>query len=284
MVCKNIECVNETKNNNVYCSLTCRNIFVNKHLRNYSKLKKTNLKKKERLMEIYYKSPKKCKYCDEIIIYEKRRNKYCNGSCSSSHTNIGRVHSDETRYKLSKAAINNNSISYLDKDGEKLRKRKKYYKSPKKCKHCISVIEYSKRDYIFCDKECKNKYNREKLTEYKRYKLDCKFDFNLANYIDEFNFKLVEKYGWYKAKNNGDNLNGVSRDHMYSVYEGFKNDINSRLISHPGNCELMKHEFNFKKFTGCSITIKELKQKIKKWENKHGYFYGYNFLEELENK
>ena len=38
MKCKNIECQNETTGKRVYCSLTCRNIFVNKYLRNYDKV------------------------------------------------------------------------------------------------------------------------------------------------------------------------------------------------------------------------------------------------------
>ena len=39
---------------------------------------------------------------------------------------------------------------------------------------------------------------------------------------------LIKKYGWYKAKNHGNNLNGISRDHMLSIADGFKNSIDPK--------------------------------------------------------
>ena len=47
MKCKNIECENETIGKRVYCSLTCRNVFVNKYLRNYDKVSDTFKQKKK---------------------------------------------------------------------------------------------------------------------------------------------------------------------------------------------------------------------------------------------
>ena len=38
MKCKNIECVNMTIGKRVYCSLVCRNYYVNKYLRDYTKI------------------------------------------------------------------------------------------------------------------------------------------------------------------------------------------------------------------------------------------------------
>lgn len=38
-------------------------------------------------IEIYNSSPKFCCYCQEKISYEKRRNKFCNSSCSAKFTN-----------------------------------------------------------------------------------------------------------------------------------------------------------------------------------------------------
>jgi hypothetical protein len=71
MKCKNIECENETKGKNIYCSLSCRNIYVNKYLRNYDKYSDT-IKEKNNLKEIeYLKSPKTCK-CGEIIPFSIR--------------------------------------------------------------------------------------------------------------------------------------------------------------------------------------------------------------------
>ena len=47
MKCKNIECQNETKGKNLYCSLTCRNVYVNKYMRNYDKVSDFHQKKKQ---------------------------------------------------------------------------------------------------------------------------------------------------------------------------------------------------------------------------------------------
>ena len=39
--------------------------------------------------EIYEQNPKYCKYCGEIILYEKRENDFCSHSCSASYNNKG---------------------------------------------------------------------------------------------------------------------------------------------------------------------------------------------------
>jgi DNA-binding CsgD family transcriptional regulator len=99
-----------------------------------------------------------------------------------------------------------------------------------------------------------------------RYRQLCEFKFSLNEFPNKFNFNLIEKYGWYKAKNRGDNPNGVSRDHMYSVKEGFKNNINPYYLSHPANCILMVHNENNKKKTKCSITLEELINRVEEWD------------------
>lgn len=101
--CKNIECYNSTIGENSYCSFNCRNIYVNKYLRDYSK-NGAGLSKEKK----YYENPKKCKKCNDIIKYEQRRNDYCGSSCSASKNNIGRVFSEETKKKMSiSASIDN---------------------------------------------------------------------------------------------------------------------------------------------------------------------------------
>ena len=79
--------------------------------------------------------------------------------------------------------------------------------------------------------------------------------FSLDAYPEEFDFSLIEKYGWYKAKNNGDNPNGVSRDHMFSVKDGFLNKIDPKIISHPANCRLVLQRENAKKRNKSCITL-----------------------------
>ena len=104
------------------------------------------------------------------------------------------------------------------------------------------------------------------MDEYQKYKQDCLFKFNLADYPEHFDFSLIEKYGWYSPTNKKNNLEGVSRDHMLSVREGFELGIDPKLISHPANCRLMKHTDNISKNKKSVITVEELLEKIKEFD------------------
>jgi hypothetical protein len=106
----------------------------------------------------------------------------------------------------------------------------------------------------------------------------------LNSFPEEFKFSLIKENGWYKAKNHGDNLYGVSRDHIFSVNEAFKNKIDPYYISHPANCELLLHSDNASKSDNCKITINDLKNKVKKWNNKYGIYenkINYELLKEM---
>lgn len=56
---------------------------------------------------------------------------------------------------------------------------------------------------------------------------------------------------------------------MYSIMEGYKNNIDPKIISHPANCKLMIHNENVSKNFRCSINIIDLKEKIIKWDKKY---------------
>lgn len=102
------------------------------------------------------------------------------------------------------------------------------------------------------------------------YRADCAFKFNLSDYPDEFDFTLIEIYGWYKPKNRGNNLNGVSRDHAVSVRYGFDNDLPAEHLSHPANCVLMQHGENVSKGKKITMSYEELLKRIEEWDKKYG--------------
>jgi hypothetical protein len=102
-----------------------------------------------------------------------------------------------------------------------------------------------------------------------RYRQLCEFKFSLKDYPNEFDFKLIESYGWYKAKNRGNNLNGVSRDHMFSVKMGYELNVDPYYISHPSNCKLMTHIKNSEKHSSSSITIDDLYERVNSWNIKY---------------
>lgn len=147
------------------------------------------------------------------------------------------------------------------------------------CKYCGVQFETHSHNRIFCSCLCSNRYrklggckdiNDKKLKSI--YKSSCQFNFALNSYPGEFDFSLIEKYGWYKAKNRGNNLNGVSRDHIYSRDKGFENLIDPYIISHPANCQLLRHNDNMSKNSDCDIELESLIEKIKKWNQKYGEY------------
>lgn len=79
------KCTNcEIDKHRKYCSLTCRNIYVNKNLRDYSKNKKSI---KEKYLHEYYDNPKFCKECGKVINYKKKNNKFCDHSYTAKNIN-----------------------------------------------------------------------------------------------------------------------------------------------------------------------------------------------------
>lgn len=263
MKCKNIECSNEVVNKRVYCSLSCRNIYVNKYLRNYDKLLNTNKEKRLKKEEEYLLSPKICK-CGEIIPYKKRENNYCNHSCTATFTN------SQKDYSVIKESIKKGIHKYLIDNN--IREVGKVGIYDIVCKGCNITFQRNRNDLRYCSNECKKNYRRKNTNALRMYRLDANFKFNLADYPDEFDFTLIEKYGWYSPSNKKNNLGGVSRDHMLSVKEGFEQGIDPKLLAHPANCKLMIHNENVSKHKTSSITLIELLQRIEAFDKK------YNFL------
>jgi hypothetical protein len=265
--CKNIECKNETEKNKIYCSLTCRNYYVNKYLRDYNKnaagLAKDSIKK-------YDAEPKHCANpnCNIRIPYEKRKNNYCSSSCSASITNkdrLGNTHeiSEEGLKNILKANIEKNYHIHGYKFGD-------YEKKPKICKLCEKPLQFAKRNNTFCSKICVVNFKRKDMNKFLIYKKDASFKFSLNQYPNEFDFSLIEKYGWYSPSNSKKpNINGVSRDHMVSIREGFNLGIDPNLLAHPANCKLMVHNDNISKNKKCSLTIIELNDRINEWNIKY---------------
>lgn len=174
--------------------------------------------------------------------YKKER-RYCSRVCANS-----RVHTKETKKKISDKLSKKVFVTCL----------------------CCKQVFIAPRKRKFCGVGCNNAYRIEvsnkKLTAYRKYKKECDFKFAINKFKNKFDFASIEKYGWYKAKNKGDNSNGICRDHIISVYYGFKNNIDPKIISHPANCQLVRHSYNCSKHTKCELTLKQLLHRIKHWD------------------
>ena len=201
----------------------------------------------------------KCICCqkNEAIKYSKcSSGKFCSRKCAYSYST--KAKRKEINKKVSIKLIGNHNSN---------RKHKPLIKI--KCKYCKKIFETKYENQKYCSHKCHDNYRRTSNSEYINYKAKCQFKFGLSNYSDEFDFTLIEKYGMYKAKNRGNNLNGVSRDHIISIKYGFKNNIPTEMIAHPANCQLLKQSENASKYKKCGMTINELKNKINKWNKKY---------------
>lgn len=261
MKCKNIECNNQTEGNKVYCSLSCRNYYVNKYMRDYTKCKNTLQQKSKEERKKYLKNPKQCKECGNIIPFEKRLdNSFCNRSCSAFYSNRGRIVTWQEK-------IRQGMKKYMS--SEKYINNKKHNKQNHIFKICLNCNNKFKKNKIFCSMKCKKEYEKLNTNSLQRYRVQCKFDFNLADYKEEFDFSLVEQYGWYSPTNKKNNLSGVSRDHIFSVKDGFEMNIDPKILSHPANCQLLVHSKNVSKHRNSSITLEELLKRIEEFDKKY---------------
>jgi len=201
----------------------------------------------------------------------KSKRKFCSSSCSASFNNFGSTHSNETKKKIGESLFghvvsdetikkNSGENNSRWKGGISIEKRTKKVNGKKKCRYC-DEFKVSKKHKLICD-DCRMEY-------YEAYRPACEFKFDVRDFKEEFNFTLIEQHGWYSPSNKGNNINGVSRDHSYSVRDGFINKVAPEIIAHPANCGLMKHSDNNVKNYDSSITLEELKEKIREWDENY---------------
>lgn len=235
-------------------------------------------------LRLVHKVISKCYYCESMIEdYKSSNRKFCSNSCSSKYNNKNRqldynkfkesicvkcgegiivnIRSSNNKCKCEKCKKENKREYYKKRrlENRKVKVKKVSYKSEiRKCKLCENIAPYRK---TYCD-ECSYSY-------YEIYRPRCNFNFNLSDYPNEFNFDLIREYGWYSPSNKNNNLNGISRDHIYSVRDGFINNIDPKIISHPANCQLLIHKDNNSKNKKSEITINDLFLKIKEFDKKY---------------
>lgn len=95
----------------------------------YLASKETHIKQLQERINRYYDNPNRCKYCNEILPYEKRMNKFCSSSCSAKFNNKNRPIKVIEKQKQTLF----NTLS-LKKENEKLIEKKK--RKRKICKYC----------------------------------------------------------------------------------------------------------------------------------------------------
>lgn len=206
---------------------------------------------KERILHCVVCGKEYTVMCSNSELEKGKYRKTCSSHCAAL---LSDMHTDKK--------IKNEKIS------KTLTKKKDIYK----CQYCGKTFLSSvKRKY--CCRHCAAKGRFLKNKSFKKeYKLCCTFCFALNEFSNEYDFSLIEKYGWYKAKNHGNNLNGVSRDHIFSCENGYNELIDPYLISHPANCQLLRHSDNSSKYIKSDISFDELLERIRIWHDKYGVY------------
>ena len=225
-----------------------------------------------------------CEVCGKEYKVRMTEHKYNSGKYK-------RTCSDECAKKLTSLHVNkkekNSKISSKLKNFD-CNKKTYIYTYTRVCEVCGKEFVTKNKNKRFCSGECSKylqrlNYYSDKIknitTDYDKIKLmkevyskEAKFKFNLSTYKEEFDFSLIQESGWYKASNHGNNLKGISRDHMFAVINGFNELIDPYLISHPANCRLIIHTDNISKGANSILTYDELVKRVEDWNSKYGIY------------
>jgi hypothetical protein len=243
----------------------------------------------------YLSNPTKCTHCETPLKYQKRNNKFCSQSCAASHNNTGRISTVEANQKRAKAlrgkikascslcgkgTASKTEPKICQRCNRKLSKQVKLTTQNSRKKLVVPTISgpFSKIYYCIC-KFSGTKFISNRCIQVhpnlartlKEYKYSCRFLFGLQSYPVWFKYasELINQHGWYKPTNKGNNLSGCSRDHLYSITDGWKNNVPPEIIRHPANCEIVPHKTNQSKGLKSSITLSELYQRIEDFEKFH---------------
>lgn len=245
-----------------------------KHLTNYnnahsaksiakSVLKNNAIRLQKRLnsIEEYEKSPARCNNCGCNLKYDSRGGKFCSRRCAGIFNN--KVRADNGTARLSEETKNKIRNKLLARSGNKKLPISGPYTKIYLCKCKYSGIMW----YSRTAKTVHPDLQRNK----KEYGYSCRFSFGISSYPLWFAnaSELLNEYGWYSTpgsnKRGISNVNGVSRDHLFSVRDGFKMGVHPSVLRHPANCELKTHMENQRKGRTSSITLNELLIRIQEF-------------------
>ena len=111
----------------------------------------------------------------------------------------------------------------------------------------------------------RRKYHPDAYSNRAEYARACRFKFAVSQHPELFDLSLIERLGWYStpgSRRGVRNLEGVSRDHLLSIDDGWKQHVPPRIMRHPANCRLISHRENQRKSRRSLITLAELMARI----------------------
>jgi hypothetical protein len=279
-----VECGQPLARNGKFCNLTCCN-------RENARRQKIKAEQRRQAKELAYnQNPKPCLECQISIPWAMTLNgpaKFCGHSCATKFNN--RLRSKESRQKQRETL--KHSIAQQGVRIRKSPKRKQRIKRIQKYKFCPidwKICEVTGRPY-----HTRLKRGHRQTSPYVKdikqiyYQLSS-FKFNVYKMPKLFDLAILNTHGWYscpgkKRKNLQKNTEGLSRDHRYSVSQGFVSRIHPLILSHPANCNLLHHKVNKTKHSKCSISLVELIENIKSFDNETHQFGRHQLIIDIIN-
>ena len=208
------------------------------------------------------------KLCPKCSIHHEKSGIFCSYSCSNSRGPRTKEFKEKVSSKLKGVNLSSEHKEKIRLSWYRGQNREPINLLNVSCSFCnLPLIrkKKSKTETYFCSGECRSKFNEITKSRMALYRSQCRFEFNVFDFPDKFDLSLIERFGWYSPTNKKNNLTGVSRDHKFSVKDGFLGDVSPKIISHPANCELMIHSINNKKNSQSSISLKDLMSEIENW-------------------
>ena len=218
-----------------------------------------------------------CVHCGEVI---SRKNKFCSKTCSAKFNNTRWT--AEQRKKQGQTLSTNMTKPKAVITGSCVLCSTEYNTTNKRqniCNSCSNMHSTEKQKRVhaitrFCPKCGKfeftfGRFQTETCPTCRtlvEYRVSCTFTHDLNAYPDEYDLKLLQEHGMFHPKKNP---KGVSRDHLYSVFDGYNNKIDPAIMKHPANCQLMLQGDNTRKNSNSSITLEELTERIRVWNQRH---------------
>lgn len=207
------------------------------------------------------KKRKQCLSCGKIHF----KPKFCSSSCAAQYSNKGKTRSSK-KTKVGNCCICGTGMTM------NIRASSSFSKCSS-CKHNAKEIQnisgpYTKIFLNTCYKTNQpffaptyKKYHPKLKSPRDKYVDKCKFNFALTDYPEWFDLNLIKMYGMYStpgSRSGVRNLNGVSRDHLLSINDGWNQNVPPEMLSHPANCCLVRHRDNQSKNSKSVITYNEL--------------------------
>lgn len=117
--------------------------------------------------------------------------------------------------------------------------------------YALEHINGNKQQFFYCSEECKIEYKEKELSEREKYRRRVLMETN----------RSIRLYG-HKIKDL--NLRSIDYhlDHKYSIFEGYKNNVDVRVIGHWLNLEIIPKNKNLIKSSRCSVEIQHLLEGI----------------------